>query len=271
MKLNRSLSKLLIVLLLLAGCTNRPAGKEEAMMYTCPMPEDSVFSDKPGKCPKCGMELIEVQHQHAFSATYTCPMHPEIVRESPGQCPVCGMELVKKESADDLNDPQLHTVLRSQDAAVSTSLPVTTIADFSGEFHTELYGTVGYDPRQLGVVSSFVTGRIEKLYVRYRFQPVEKGQALMEVYSPELLTAQQELLFLLKSDATNYSLINAAKQKLQQLGMSSMQVNSVIQKQEPRNTITVYSGYAGHIHDAGNMEPTSGMTTDESGKAELTV
>src|SRR5688572_21337520 len=114
-------------------------------------------------------------------------MHAEVVREAPGECPVCGMELDKKPAVEEMDDPQVHTVLRSADAAVITSLPVTTITDFPGVSGTELYGTVGYDPRQLGVISSFVTGRIEKLYVRYRFQPVEKGQRLMDIYSPELL------------------------------------------------------------------------------------
>src|SRR6476660_8912655 len=102
----------------LAGCSNQPDKQQEVMMYTCPMPEDSVFSDKPGKCPKCGMELIEVQHEHGFSAEYTCSMHPEIIKESPGKCRVCGMDLVKKTPGDGSVDPGVHTVIRSTDAAV---------------------------------------------------------------------------------------------------------------------------------------------------------
>jgi membrane fusion protein, copper/silver efflux system len=261
---------LVLILVQASGCRNEPKIVEEAIMYTCPMPEDSVFSDKPGKCPKCGMELIEVEHHHAFSANYICPMHPEIVREAPGQCPVCGMELVKKPVAEEM-DPQLHTVLRSTDAAVLTSLPVTTMNDFSGESGTELYGTVGYDPRQLGVVSSFVSGRIEKLYVRYRFQPVEKGQRLMDIYSPELLTAQQELLFLLTSDPSNATLIQAASEKLLLLGMSNDQLKSVIRNRKPVNSVTVYSRYSGHIHDAGTMESNTDMNTDQSNRTELAV
>jgi membrane fusion protein, copper/silver efflux system len=271
MKLITIIAFLVLVFPQLSSCRSNEQITDEPVMYTCPMPEDSVFSDKPGQCPKCGMQLIEVQHQHGFSAEYTCAMHPEVVREAPGQCPVCGMELVKKVAVGEINDPQVHTVLRSTDAAVLTSLPVTTINEYSGESATELFGTVGYDPRQLGVISSFITGRIEKLYVRYRFQPVEKGQPLMDIYSPELLTAQQELLFLLTSDPSNATLIQAAQEKLHLLGMSNAQLNSVIRNRKPVNSVTVYSRYTGHIHDAGTMEATTDMSAEQNSTKELAV
>jgi len=54
-------------------------------MYTCPMHPD-VVSYKPGKCPKCGMALLE-------KIMYVCPMHPEVVSDKPGKCPKCGMVL----------------------------------------------------------------------------------------------------------------------------------------------------------------------------------
>ncbi len=58
--------------------------------YTCPM-HPEVMSNKPGKCPKCGMELVKVEQ-----VTYTCPMHPEVVSNKPGKCPKCGMKLLIK-------------------------------------------------------------------------------------------------------------------------------------------------------------------------------
>ena len=64
----------------------------EKPMYTCPMHAD-VLSDKPGKCPKCGMDLVKKEKK---SVLYTCPMHAEVTSDKPGKCPKCGMELKAK-------------------------------------------------------------------------------------------------------------------------------------------------------------------------------
>lgn len=66
------------------------------IIYTCPM-HPEVISDKPGKCPKCGMTLV-AKTVKADAAMYTCPMHPEVISDKPGKCPKCGMDLVKKEA-----------------------------------------------------------------------------------------------------------------------------------------------------------------------------
>lgn len=65
----------------------------EKVVYTCPM-HPEIKQDKPGKCPKCGMNLVKQETQKIL---YTCPMHPEVVQDKPGKCPKCGMKLVKKE------------------------------------------------------------------------------------------------------------------------------------------------------------------------------
>jgi hypothetical protein len=66
--------------------------KMVAKKYTCPM-HPEVVKSKPGKCPKCGMALVEKKMK---MPKYTCTMHPEIVKNKPGKCPKCGMKLVKK-------------------------------------------------------------------------------------------------------------------------------------------------------------------------------
>ena len=59
---------------------------------TCPM-HPEVISDKPGKCPKCDMNLVK---KEIAKVEYTCPMHPEVISDKSGKCPKCGMNLVKK-------------------------------------------------------------------------------------------------------------------------------------------------------------------------------
>ncbi|MGK2862202.1 MAG: efflux RND transporter periplasmic adaptor subunit [Chitinophagaceae bacterium] len=187
---------------------------------------------------------------------YRCPMHHEIVREEQGSCPICGMDLVPFGDEEKLiTDINLHTILQPTNSYVLSSLPVTSIEQSEEQVEIQALGMVQYDTRETGSISSNVGGRIEKLYLRSTFQQVHKGQKVMDIYSPELLTAQQNLLFLVKNDPGNEVLIKGAKEKLLLLGMSNDQLQQVLRSKKPSFTVSVYSRYSGHIHDAlGNKK-----------------
>jgi Cu(I)/Ag(I) efflux system membrane fusion protein len=112
-------------------------------------------------------------------------------------------------------------------------------------------GIISYDPRLLNNISARFSGRIEKLYVRFNFENVSKGQRIMDIYSPEILTEQQNLIFLLNNSSNDSTLINASRQKLQLLGLTNDQLRSIIAVRKPINPLPVYSPYSGHIHDIG--------------------
>ena len=79
--------------LLAAGAVTTSQAAQGKVSYTCPMPEHAdVIMDKPGKCPKCGMDLVAKNQE--TTVKYTCPMHPDIISDKPGKCPKCGMNLV---------------------------------------------------------------------------------------------------------------------------------------------------------------------------------
>ena len=185
---------------------------------------------------------------------WTCSMHPEIIRDKPGLCPICGMELVKKvEDTTVHNEIMLNDLLQPTDRFVVSSIPVTTIKRSAESIEVQALGTIAYDTRLVNTISARISGRIEKLYVKYRYQHVMKGQRIMDIYSPEMLTTEEELLFLIKNDPNNASLINAAKQKLSLLGVSEGQLQQIIRSQKPSLSIAVYTNYSGHIHEAGSM------------------
>ena len=188
---------------------------------------------------------------------YTCPMHPEIIRNAPGSCPICGMDLVKKETGSGaIKDVQLEALLKPVNSFVVSTVEVTTIEQREEDIELDVVGTVAYDTRQAGAISSRVNGRIEKLYVRYKYQPVQKGQRIMDIYSPELMTAQQNLLFLLRNDPGNTSLIDAAKDRLRLMGMSASQVATLVRNGSAIYSVPVYSNYSGFVTDINNSTNT---------------
>lgn len=188
--------------------------------------------------------------QHAdHNDTYTCPMHPTVVSDKPGSCPVCGMDLVRKARAgEDVKITEdLARLIKSPNETVLS--PVRTI---KGEFKSmpvslEAQGIVTYDTRNIYTIPARTGGRLEKVFLKYAFQPVNKGQKVAEIYSPELVTAQRELLYLLESDPGNELMIESAKSKLYLLGATPKQVGDVIRHKDVTLTFPVYSPYDGYV------------------------
>lgn len=204
----------------------------------------------------------------ASKEEWTCSMHPEIIRDKKGSCPICGMDLVKKvQHAAELKGIKLDELLQPTDRFIVSSIPLAALMERTVQPEIEALGRVAYDTRNINTISARVSGRIEKIYVHYRYQHVMKGEHIMDIYSPEIVTAEQELLFLVKNDPDNSSLIGAAKQKLLLLGMSDYQLTQTISTQKPAMSISVYSTYSGHLHEAGNTMPETGNSNFQANAA----
>lgn len=195
-------------------------------------------------------------HNHeaetAAGVEYTCPMHPQIVRDKPGDCPVCGMTLVAKQTA---NTPavavssDLNYLLQPANQTVVSDIKTTQPVQKQVQNEITMSGVVTYDTRRQYIIPARFGGRIEKLYVQFNYQPVRKGQKLYDIYSPELVTAQKELLYLLQNDPTNISLINGAEQKLRLLGATEGQIEQLVRSGRETYTFSVYSPYTGYVLD----------------------
>lgn len=101
-----------------------PKGAE----YYCPMHcEGDKIYDTPGSCPVCGMNLEKTLHLQSTGLQYTCPMHPEVVRDEPGACPICGMDLVAV-TPDDQDDLNYSDLLLKFKVATGFTIPVFILA-----------------------------------------------------------------------------------------------------------------------------------------------
>ncbi|MCX6182132.1 MAG: efflux RND transporter periplasmic adaptor subunit [Bacteroidetes bacterium] len=196
----------------------------------------------------CSESKNEKHDEAMHKKLYTCSMHPQIIRDAPGKCPICGMDLVEKKSDDKVTlDVEMDDLIKPVDGYVLSSVKTISPTEKEVPIVFEVSGFISYDTRQFSTISSRYDGRIEKLYVKYNFQKVEKGQALFEMYSPELITAQQNLIFLLKNDETNTTLIESAKHRLSLLGMTKTQTEQLISTKQTMSTTTVYSPVDGYV------------------------
>lgn len=143
-------------------------------------------------------------------------------------------------------DSNLAHLLKPSNEQVVSTLPVIK-ADYGTKILIEeAQGMINYDTRNENSIASRVSGRIERLFIKYNYQPVRKGQLIMEVYSPDLAAAQQELLFLKRSE-TDLTLLDKAKQRLMLLGMSASAVSQVLKTGKVNYRIPVYSNADGYI------------------------
>ncbi|MGB5170531.1 MAG: heavy metal translocating P-type ATPase [Eudoraea sp.] len=106
-----------------------PKGKGTGTFY-CPMHcEGDKTYNKPGDCPVCGMDLVEEQNLSSISsAQWTCPMHPEVIKDKAGACPICGMDLVPLQADLSSEEKTYKGLLKKFWLAVAFTLPIFIIA-----------------------------------------------------------------------------------------------------------------------------------------------
>jgi Cu(I)/Ag(I) efflux system membrane fusion protein len=202
--------------------------------------------------------LIIKQHgtmdSHGQKEVYTCSMHPQIRKNKPGNCPICGMELIKIETHTQEMDSTLsENLLKPTDNFIVGDFQTTTAKDTSVSAEINLPGIVEYDPNASVNIAARVSGRIEKMYVHYKFQKVNKGQKLFDIYSPELLTEQQNYIYLMTNDAENESLIAASRQKLMLYGITDAQLKLLKETKRTNPVISIYSPAYGIIQSTEKM------------------
>jgi len=176
---------------------------------------------------------------------WVAPMDSNYRRDKPGKSPM-GMDLIPvyedESSTDDFGPGAVRVAPH-----VVNNLGVRTAPVELENMHTEIstVGYVQYDEDKLIHIHPRVDGWIEKLYVKAEGDPVEKGQPLYSLYSPQLVNAQEELLIALKRN--NASLVTAAKDRLKALQLSAGLIKELEQTKKVQQTITFYSPQAGVV------------------------
>lgn len=172
---------------------------------------------------------LESSAQQTISTSnqWTCSMHPQIRQSEPGQCPICGMDLIPatsgRSTAD--TDPIVHEM--TADAVAMANIHTSRVRSVSPEGKVYLTGKINADEQKLASVTAKFPGRIERLFVNFTGQIIQEGERLATVYSPELLTAQKELLEGASSKETFPALYQAAREKLRLWKLTEKQIDEI--------------------------------------------
>lgn len=184
---------------------------------------------------------------HETHTTWTCSMHPQIRQSESGDCPICGMELIPLAQESTVGNSDM--VMMSDYAQKLANVQTMTVGDKSETGQIQLNGKVAVDERRAYVQSSHIPGRIEQLMVNFTGENVSRGQALAKLYSPELMTAQKELLQAYSIRENNPVLFEAAKERLKRWKISDRQINNIIDTKQASDQFTIYADVGGVVTD----------------------
>jgi Cu(I)/Ag(I) efflux system membrane fusion protein len=179
---------------------------------------------------------------------WTCSMHPQIKRNEPGDCPICGMELIPLASeGNQILDPE--AIQMSPTAMKLASIQTRKVGDDSSEKSIRLNGKIQVDERLRNIQPSHIPGRIEKLLVNFTGEFVKKGQILAYVYSPELVSTQEELLEAQKVKESQPMLFESAKNKLKNWKISENQIDKILAQDKPVKSFPIRADFSGYVTD----------------------
>jgi len=256
-----------------------PGEPDATQLWTCGM-HPQIIEEKPGQCPICGMDLVPLRTEEATPAAsaqgastgereilfYRNPMDPTITSPVPAKDEM-GMDYVPV-YADEVAAGPTVTI----DPAVVQNMNVVTEEVKRGDLSREIrtVGYLEYDQQKMVTVTTKYPGWIEKVYVNYVGEPVAKGDPLFEIYSPELVQTEQDLLSAIEfakrmEDATTEArdraqkLVEASRQRLDYWDVTPEQIRRLEETGKVFRTLTVMAPAGGVVMK--RMPGLEGMAT----------
>jgi len=260
----------LVSAFLCTACQQQAGQQNQAQqvkkVYTCPM-HPQITSDSPGDCPICGMRLVEQKKAEPVKSTplakktmYRSTMSPNEVSDKPGKDSM-GMDMVPFEAEE-------------KPTAAPSGLATVNISEYHKKHMGLTFGTVEMrdivkelrtsarivpDETRMFTVTTKIDGYVDKLYVNVTGQEVIKDQPLLTVYSPELVSSQQEYLTAVtiaknlsqSADASiaegGKKLIDSARKRLKLWDISKQQIDRLEKTGEAEKYLTLYAPACGYV------------------------
>ncbi|MDP4837952.1 MAG: efflux RND transporter periplasmic adaptor subunit [Algoriphagus sp.] len=177
---------------------------------------------------------------------WTCSMHPQIRLPEAGDCPICGMDLIPgDQEATGNSNPQAFQM--TPEALALAQVQTLVVGGAQAKKELILSGKLQADERENASLTAKFSGRIEKLFVTFTGEQVTTGQRIATVYSPELLTAQKELLESAKTKATFPQLYQASKDKLGLWKLSATQIAEIERSGQVKERMDIFADQSGVV------------------------
>lgn len=188
---------------------------------------------------------------------YQCPMHPQIIQDHPGDCPLCGMALVPMDgeaAAGGIEGQAAVTIDLQRQQLIGLRTAVVAEGPVGGELRTT--ARIAVDETRVRKVTLKVEGYVERLFVDFVGKPVAKGQPLLTLYSPEFVSAQQELLLALRTQKalapgalsrSGVDLVEASRRRLRLWDVPQETLDRLEQTGEVQRSLTLRSPLSGVV------------------------
>ena len=198
-------------------------------------------------------------HDHAAKAqVWTCSMHPQIRQPGPGQCPICGMDLIPV-SAEASESGDARELKLSPRAKKLAEIRTAGVERRYVAAELRMVGRVAYDETRVKRISAWVPGRLDRLFVDYTGTRVAAGDHLVQLYSPDLITAQEELIQAIRAEAMlgerasessrkgARETVTAVREKLALLGLGAEQIRDVERRGKPMDHVLINAPVGGIV------------------------
>ena len=199
---------------------------------------------------------------------WTCGMHPSVKMDKPGKCPICAMDLVPvyEKGAGVEEEGALATIELSERARKLAQVKTDIIGFRSLTKDIYTVGLIEYDERLKSLVSAWIPGRIDKLFVDFTGTQVVKGESMVWIYSPDLVSTQEEYLLALETlekvrestfdevkDGAR-SLLEASKRRLLWWGVTEKQIEELTRDKKVKQHTIIYAPVSGTVIEKRPLE-----------------
>jgi Cu(I)/Ag(I) efflux system membrane fusion protein/cobalt-zinc-cadmium efflux system membrane fusion protein len=280
---------ILVIGLLVTGCSTSDTSKKDSKtesineeLYTCGM-HPNVIQEGPGNCPICGMNLTPINGSSDAESVvdksssgskeilyYRAPMDPTYISPKPGKSPM-GMDLIPVYKGEETFGATVKI-----DPTTVQNIGVRTAYAVQRDLHQDIrtIGRIDYDESMTSHIHTKFTGWVEKTYVNTTGQKVKKGDTLLEIYSPQLVTAQEEYVDLYlrllnaKKEGRTSAIDNlkntlaSTRKRLENFDISRDQIDRLEDDKTIHKTLKMRSPFSGIVerkHVQDGMEVKSGM------------